>query len=175
MSKYNIHQWNQTIDSSSTLRPIFTFSPDEHFLNYINTNPGPVSILIEGTDYYDGQQYATCLSTANFPTFGPNYFQSTEDYVMVVDTDFSLYPKTPGVFFISYDVRGGYPGSSCLKTVTLERFENENEGDLNEEYQDNDDPQKRACVNLGWYIICGVIALIILVIIVSIIYKCYVI
>ena len=49
---YTINGWNEIIDSSNMLRPIFTFVPDVQFLEYIHTNSNPLFIDISGTNFY---------------------------------------------------------------------------------------------------------------------------
>jgi hypothetical protein len=91
---YKINGWNEIIDSSNTLRPIFTFIPDLKFLNYISTNSNPLFITINGTNgIYDGKQYAYCISSSDFPNFGPNYYDVTKNYVIVLQTDFTFFPN----------------------------------------------------------------------------------
>jgi hypothetical protein len=105
MSVYQIHQWNQIIDSTNVLRPIFTFVPDSNFLEYILNNPGTLLLQVNGTGIYDGKQYATCTSSSDFPNFGPTYFDTTKQYVMVLHTSFVTYPFENGSFTISTDIR----------------------------------------------------------------------
>lgn len=105
MSEYQIHQWNQIIDSTNVLRPIFTFVPDAQFLDYILNNPGTILLQISGTGIYDGKQYATCTSSYDFPNFGPTYFQTTKQYVIVLHTSFVTYPFQNGSFIISTNIR----------------------------------------------------------------------
>lgn len=105
MSVYQIHQWNQIIDSTNVLRPIFTFVPDSNFLEYTLNNPGTLLLQINGTGLYDGKQYATCTSSYDFPNFGPTYFETTKQYVMVLHTSFVTYPFENGSFTISTNIR----------------------------------------------------------------------
>ena len=181
MSRYEIHEWNETIDSSNTLRPLFTFTPDSDFLKYVQENPGPILLNIHGTNYYDGQKYATCISSANFPTFGPNYFKATTNYVMVVHTDFILFPQEPGYMTINYDVRAPTPpllGGCNYKTVSLEGFDDD-EGmyqmsKLHPSLQEEPPADGRVQSNTYTLILIGVFALLILFVVTAIIYKRYV-
>lgn len=175
-STYEIHDWNETIDSSNRLRPLFTFTPDPEFITYIHENPGPILINLSGTVYYDGQRFGTCISSADFPTFGPNYFQATNNYVMIVHTDFTLLPKQAGKMTIDYGVRTPTLGPCSYQTLTLESFDE----DLPKHYYDNikvgeEQPDdNRVLGNTVSLILIGVIALILLIITTSLIYKRYV-
>lgn len=120
---YDILDWNQTIDSSNRIRPLFTFEPSPTFIAYLNENPGPILITLDGTTYYDGQRFATCLSTSHFPTFGPNYFEATRQYAMVVHTDFTLYPPQAGTMTVDFNVRTPTLGPCSLQTVSIESFD----------------------------------------------------
>lgn len=115
---YPITQWNETIDSSSRLRPLFTFEPDIKFVQFLTDNPDrPFYIRLDGTDYYDGLRQATCISSADFPTFGPNYYNATRQYVMVVHTDFTFFPENKGSMTIITDVKDmnvDSPSGNCL-------------------------------------------------------------
>jgi len=94
MTTYTIQKWNETIDCSNILRPIFTFVPDDPFIEYILTNPNPILIsIINCPVYNNGLYYAMCISSADFPSFGPNYYEITKEYVMVLITPFTLFPK----------------------------------------------------------------------------------
>jgi hypothetical protein len=105
-SSYEIHEWNQTIDASNRIRPVFTFSPDPQFIMYIQKNPGIILMEIKGSTYYDGQHFGTCLSSADFPTFGSNYYEDTKSYVIVLDTDFTDTPSSGGnMNIVEYAVR----------------------------------------------------------------------
>lgn len=174
---YEIKEWNETIDSSNRLRPLFTFIPDTTFVNYLQENPGPLLIEIHGTDYYDGQRFGTCISTAEFPTFGPNFFEATNKYVMVVDTEFTLFPKTSGHFTIDYGVRTPTIGPCSYKTLTLERFDGD-DGPIHYDPSKVGPEQpedKRVVSNTVLLILIGVFALLILVITTILIYNRYVI
>lgn len=179
MSKYSIRQWNQTIDSSNTLRPIFTFQPDANFVTYLNDNPGqPILMFIDGTDYYDGQQFGTCLSSADFPTFGPNYARATNnDYVVVLHTEFSLYPRSPGSMSILYDVRSPALMPCAYKTMTTESYKppaSSTTVDLKADGDDDPDSNQKARVDMRSYIVVGFIILLLLILIFAWVYKCYV-
>ena len=178
MSKYSIHQWNQTIDSSNTLRPIFTFDPDADFLMYLQDNPGqPILLFIDGTDYYDGQQFGTCISSADFPTFGPNYARVNKDtYVMVLHTQFSLYPRTPGSMTILYDVRSPALSPCAYKTMSTESYTAPTHSDVVATTVTEDDhpTDKGGRVDMRSYIIVGSIILVLLILIFAWVYKCYV-
>jgi len=167
MSSYIIKQWNQTIDSSNVLRPIFTFEPDNDFLNYIYTNPGPIQVMIQGTDYYDGPQYATCISSADFPTFGPNYFQVTNDYVMVLHTEFTLYPKNMGTMTILYNVRIDM-GNCAYRTLTTEHYE------MSPKTTSTEDDDSTVVRTTNWYLIIAVVTLLTLILVICGVYKMYV-
>lgn len=179
MSKYSILQWNQTIDSSNSLRPIFTFEPDTAFESYLQDNPGqPILLMIEGTDYYDGQQYGTCISSADFPTFGPNYARMTNQYVMVLHTEFTLYPRQPGTMSILDGVRAPALTPCAYRTMTTESYQHPSplstavSGD--EPPTPPSDASDKVCVNMGSYIVVGTIALVVLVIIFWWVYQRYV-
>ena len=172
---YEILEWNETIDSSNRLRPVFTFIPDTSFVNYIQENPGPILIEIHGTDYYDGQKFGTCISSADFPTFGPNYSEATKEYVMVVDTDFTLFPSNKGTMTIDYGVRTPTLGPCSYKTLTLERFDGEgpfkyDPSKVGEEQPDD----KRVVSNTVYLILIGLFALLILIVTTILIYNRYV-
>lgn len=178
-STYDIHEWNETIDSSNRLRPIFTFTPDTEFIKYIQENPGLILIEISGTTYYDGQRFGTCISTADFPTFGPNYYNVSKKYVMVVNTDFTLFPENPGKMTINYGVRTPTLGPCSYQTLTLEGYDGEEgpfirpEDDVRMGEEQPDD--HRVIKNTLSLVTIGLIALIILIITVFLIYKRYVI
>lgn len=175
MSIYEIQEWNETIDSSNTLRPLFTFVPDAEFVEYLQQNHGPIVITIDGTIYYDGQRYATCISSANFPTFGANYFEATNKYVMVVHTDFTLFPETNGVMRIDYGVRAPAPGPCALQTLTLEGFDDEGPYMYDPSKVGPEQPDDKRVVGNTWSLIMiGLFALIFLVITTAIIYNRYV-
>lgn len=172
---YEIHEWNETIDSSNQLRPLFTFTPDTDFVAYVQENPGPILIDIHGTTYYDGQKFGTCISSADFPTFGPNYFEKSRNYVMVVHTDFTLFPERPGTMTINYGVRTPTLGPCSYTTLTLEGFDDEgpyhyDPSKVGEEQPDD----KRVVSNTLSLVLIGFIALIVLIITTIIIYNCYV-
>lgn len=121
MSEYQIHQWNQIIDSTNILRPIFTFVPDPDFLKYILNNQGSIILLeISGTGIYDGKQYATCNSSYDFPNFGPTYFETTKQYVMVLHTSFVTYPFENGSFTISTNIRHPVDVNEIVQPYTLQ-------------------------------------------------------
>jgi hypothetical protein len=129
MSEYQIHQWNQIIDSTNILRPIFTFVPDPDFLKYILNNQGSIILLeISGTGIYDGKQYATCNSSYDFPNFGPTYFETTRQYVMVLHSSFVTYPFENGSFTISTSIRHPANVNEINTPYTLqEPFEQEDD------------------------------------------------
>lgn len=180
MSKYSIQQWNQTIDSSNSLRPIFTFQPDADFISYLKNNPGqPILMSIEGTDYYDGQQFGTCLSSADFPTFGPNYARVNNNYVMVLQTEFSLYPRTPGTMTILYDVRSPALTPCAYRTMTTESFEAPPSSEKTSMPHPlttvaDKDPPSSPHANLAWSVTIGLIALLVIILIFWWMYQCYV-
>lgn len=126
-STYHIKKWNQIIDNTNILRPIFTFIPDESFLNYMANNKNPIQIIITETNVYDSRQYATCSSSVDFPTFGPNYYNTTNEYVMVLHSDFITYPLQNGKFMIDDSIRNG--------DQTTFSYENEIKNDP-EDFQD---------------------------------------
>lgn len=93
MSSYKITSWNQIIDQQNIIRPIFTFVPDLDFLNYLQLNSNPIAIRLNGSQWYDGIHFVSCYSSKDFPSYGPNYFDVTDHYVMVLnDIEFSLFP-----------------------------------------------------------------------------------
>ena len=114
MSKeYRITSWNQIIDSTNTIRPIFTFTPDIDFLQYMQENQNPIAICLNGTNVYDGNHFVSCYSSKNFPNYGPNFYSITQNYVMVMDDVlFSLYPNTESSFYLNIMTR--QPEMSCI-------------------------------------------------------------
>lgn len=115
---YKITSWSQVIDSDNILRPVITFEPDLDFLAYLQDNhySNPIAVCIQGSQWYDGNHFATCLSSKDFPAYGPNYFSVTRNYVLILDdVEFSFYPGTTGdaaTFTINFSVRS--PGFSCV-------------------------------------------------------------
>ena len=120
MSEYQIHQWNQIIDSTNVLRPIFTFVPDTQFLDYILNNSGTILLHVEGTGLYDGKQYGTCTSSYDFPNFGPTYYETTQQYVMVLHTSFITYPFENGSFTLSNTIRRPKNVNKITQPYTLQ-------------------------------------------------------
>jgi hypothetical protein len=114
MSKgYRITSWNQVIDSTNTIRPIFTFTPDIDFLQYLQENQNPIAICLNGTNIYDGNHFVSCYSSKNFPNYGPNFYSITQNYVMILDdVRFTLSPNTEASFQINMMTR--QPEMSCI-------------------------------------------------------------
>lgn len=107
MTTYIIKKWAETIDCHNVLKPMFTFVPDDLFLEYLLTQSGPILIEILDCPVYNGLHYAMCISSADFPSFGPNYYDVTKEYTMIVDTSFTLFPNKNeyGKFRISMNIR----------------------------------------------------------------------
>lgn len=124
MSKeYRITSWNQIIDSTNTIRPIFTFTPDIDFLQYMQENQNPIAICLNGTNVYDGNHFVSCYSSKNFPNYGPNFYSITQNYVMVMDDVlFSLYPNTESSFYLNIMTR--QPEMSCIDLDNDEEKQN---------------------------------------------------
>ena len=95
---------------------------------------------------------------------------------MIVHTDFTLLPKQAGKMTIDYGVRTPTLGPCSYQTLTLESFDE----DLPKHYYDNikvgeEQPDdNRVLGNTVSLILIGVIALILLIITTSLIYKRYV-
>lgn len=122
MSSYEITSWNQIIDQQNIIRPIFTFVPDLEFLKYVQVNSNPIAIRLKGSQWYDGVHFVSCHSSKDFPNYGPNFFDVTDKYVMVLnDIEFSLFPdpkKQVAVFQIDMAIR-----SQDLTCIDLEDIE----------------------------------------------------
>ena len=178
---YPITQWNETIDSSSKLRPLFTFEPDVQFLQFLSDNPDrPFSIRLDGTGYYDGVRQATCISTSDFPTFGPNYYNATRQYVMVVHTDFTFFPSDMGTMTIITDVAEMNDASTCLSTPLKEGFDEDMTAFMLSKARGTppalrpmgSSPTPKS--SMTYLILVGMLSLLILLVAVSIIYQRYV-
>jgi hypothetical protein len=158
MSVYQIHQWNQIIDSTNVLRPIFTFVPDSNFVDYILNNPGTLLLQVKGTGIYDGKQYATCTSSSDFPNFGPTYFNTTKQYVMVLHTSFVTYPFENGSFIISTNIR--HPKDVNTIEAPYQSQEPEPEKIMTQEFYQEDDFQQPTQTFI--YILVSILSLLIL-------------
>lgn len=132
---YSIISWNQIVDNKNILRPIFTFVPDFEFLKYLELNPNPISIVLNGTQWYDGKQFGTCYSSKDFPNYGPNFYSVTEQYVMVLyDVEFSFFPNPSANASFSIDLSIRSPGLSCIDLNDDDDNKDKNSSDIQENY-----------------------------------------
>lgn len=103
MPKYDIERWDSVINGNNTFpMPMIYFKPDENFFDYAKKNDYQVLVEIEGTgSEYDNKKIVGVInSSANYPTYRPNFYEKTKYYVITLASGWIGYPKNNGRMII---------------------------------------------------------------------------
>jgi hypothetical protein len=106
MTSYEIQRWDVVMNGSdSNKSPMIYIIPDPYFLEFARVNEFSLFCEIIGTNSgYDGHVIeATVNKSVYSPNFRPNFFESTQAYVVTLNTHWNGYPILMGnIRFFGY-------------------------------------------------------------------------
>lgn len=97
---FTIERWDPVLyENNSVPYTMVYFKPTQEFLDFSNARQNFIAITISNSDtYFNGRKLACIIrSSANFPTYRPNFFNATGYYVAVLLYPWYWYPKKLGV------------------------------------------------------------------------------
>ena len=95
MSKYNIERWDAVMSSNGVnMTPMIFLTPDSYFLEFVKNNDYNVAVQIHDTDSgYDNKFMRGFVAKSSFL---PNFFKSTNLYVVMLECAWNGYPPNNG-------------------------------------------------------------------------------
>ena len=82
------------------IKPIVYFKPNTAFLEYAKNNNNMIRVKISDSDTLKGPYWALVDQSRDIPSSRPNLYKETGYYVLILDTQFGLFPKKLGSFTV---------------------------------------------------------------------------
>ena len=100
--RYQILRWD-SIEQNNKIVPMIYFKPCLKFMNIMKLNNNKILLKISGTEMYNGIHTGVANKSSIVPNCRPNFFDATNLYVIILNTDFYQYPNLDkmGYFEIS--------------------------------------------------------------------------
>ena len=96
---FPIHRWDAVQFGSSTVPvPVAYILPSNELLAFAARTQGTIQVMLTGTSFpYGGRQLeAALVSSADVPNCRPHFFNKTQLYVLVLNSDWYGYPDVLG-------------------------------------------------------------------------------
>ena len=107
---YNILRWD-SVEQNNKIVPMIYFRPDLNIVNLMKLNNNKIQIQVCNTDYYNNTYNGVINQSSMIPNCRPNFYDASNLYVIILDTDFITYPTKMGEFTI-YDPSTPLPTST---------------------------------------------------------------
>ncbi|MDC0231216.1 hypothetical protein OAK19_04555 [Aureispira] len=107
---YNILRWD-SVEQNNKIVPMIYFKPDLNIVNLMKLNNNKIKIQVCNTNYYNNTYNGVINQSSMIPNCRPNFYDASNLYVIILDTDFITYPTKMGEFTI-------YDPSTPLSTST---------------------------------------------------------
>lgn len=100
--RYQILRWD-SVEQNNKIVPMIYFKPCLKFMNIMKLNNNKILLKISGTEMYNGIHNGVANKSSIVPNCRPNFFDATNLYVIILNTDFYQYPNLDkmGYFEIS--------------------------------------------------------------------------
>ena len=102
---YKIVRWD-SIEQNNKIVPMIYFKPCLKILNIMKLNNNKIQIKISDTQIYDGIYNGVINKSDVVPNCRPNFFDATNLYVIILNTNFIRYPNLGqfGSFIVNPDL-----------------------------------------------------------------------
>ena len=89
---YNILRWD-SVEQNNKIVPMIYFKPDLNIVNLMKLNNNKIQIQVCNTDYYNNTYNGVINQSSMIPNCRPNFYDASNLYVIILDTDFITYPN----------------------------------------------------------------------------------
>ena len=96
---FQIHRWDAVQFGSSTVPvPVAYILPSDELLTFAARTQGTIQVILSGTSFpYGGRQMEAALaSSMDVPNCRPHFFNKTQLYVLVLNSEWYGYPDVLG-------------------------------------------------------------------------------